>query len=291
MKILLFSRPKADRRNEDIAEIFSEIERYGFDYAVNREFAELVHNLTGREIPADRQYGEHVGEQDRDTVMVCYGGDGTLLEGIHRLNGEDVPVVGINAGHLGFLAMAPRTEIANVFRSIADGNLHIEKRTMLQADGMFDGVQGSMFALNEVSVQRLGATMIAIEVSVDGERVSTYNGDGIIVSTPTGSTAYSLSAGGPIISPSCRAVVLTPMSPHNLTMRPIVMSDGSVISLRIRTRGNTASISIDNRTMKIPDGASFVIKLAERVISLAVPHNISFYGTLRDKMMWGIDVR
>ena len=162
---------------------------------------------------------------------------------------------------------------------------------MLQADGMFDGVQGSMFALNEVSVQRLGATMIAIEVSVDGERVSTYNGDGIIVSTPTGSTAYSLSAGGPIISPSCRAVVLTPMSPHNLTMRPIVMSDGSVISLRIRTRGNTASISIDNRTMKISDGASFVIKLAERVISLAVPHNISFYGTLRDKMMWGIDVR
>lgn len=291
MKIALFSRPKADRRAEDIAEIFSEIERYGFDYAVNREFAELVHGLTGREIPAGKQYGEHVVAGTGCSAMVCYGGDGTLLEGIHRLNGEDIPVVGINAGHLGFLAMAPRTEIGGVFRSIAEGDLHIEKRSMLQADGVFDGTAESLYALNEISVQRLGATMIAIEVSVDGEMVSTYNGDGIIISTPTGSTAYSLSAGGPVISPSCHAVVLTPMSPHNLTMRPIVMSDDSVISLRIRTRGNTASISADNRTRKIPDGAAFVIKRAAREISLAVPHNISFYGTLRDKMMWGIDVR
>lgn len=291
MKIILFSRPKVEHRAEDIDEIFASVERFGFEFTVNREFAEAIRTLTGREIPQNLQYGDTIEPPQGDAVMVCCGGDGTLLEGVRRLDGADVPLVGVNSGRLGFLALAARSEIGNVFRAIAEGGIHCESRAMLRIDGVFDGRRKSVYALNEVSVQRLGATMISTDVAIDGEHVSAYSGDGIIIATPTGSTAYSLSAGGPIIAPTCRSMLLTPLSPHNLTMRPIVMSDSSVVAIKVRTRGNAASVSIDNRTWEIGDGAVFAVRLAERRISLAVPHNISFYDTLRDKMMWGVDVR
>lgn len=291
MKIILFSRADIRPHREDIDEIFAAIGRHGFDFVINSEFAEAIGALTGRTFAAEQTYGEKVGDEPADAVMVCYGGDGTLLEGVRRLDGRDCTVAGINSGRLGFLALAPRSEIGNVFRSIAEGSLHLQSRTMLCIEGEIGGRRQSLFALNEVSIQRLGATMISIEAEIDGEKVSTYNGDGIIVSTPTGSTAYSLSAGGPIIAPMCPSMVLTPLSPHNLTMRPIVMADSSEICLRVHTRGNTASISIDNRTFQIADHTVFTVKKAPRRISLAVPHNISFYDTLRDKMMWGVDVR
>ena len=291
MRIILFSRADIVPHKEDIARIFAAIERNGFEFVINREFAESVRSLTGCTFTAEQIYGDTVGEVPAEAVMVCYGGDGTLLEGVRRLDGRDCTVAGINSGRLGFLALAPRSEIDNVFRSIAEGSLHLQPRTMLCIECEIGGIQQSMFALNEVSIQRLGATMISIETSIDGERVSTYNGDGVIVSTPTGSTAYSLSAGGPIIAPTCPSMVLTPLSPHNLTMRPIVMADSSEIELTVHTRGNAASISIDNRTFQIADHAKFVVKKASRRISLAVRHNISFYDTLRDKMMWGLDAR
>ncbi len=291
MKIILFSRSDTPLHREDIDEIFAAIERNGFGFIINGEFAESIRALTGHTFAPERIYDETVGETSGESVMVCYGGDGTLLEGVRRLAGCNCPVAGINSGRLGFLALAPRSEIANVFRSIAEGSLHLQSRTMLRVDGEIGGQQQELFALNEVSIQRLGATMISIEAVIDGENVSTYNGDGIIVATPTGSTAYSLSAGGPIIAPTCPSMVLTPLSPHNLTMRPIVMADSSEIELRVHTRGNAASISIDNRTFQIADHSVFTVKKASRRISLAVPHNISFYDTLRDKMMWGIDAR
>jgi NAD+ kinase len=133
--------------------------------------------------------------------------------------------------------------------------------------------------------------MISVEATIDGNTVSTYNGDGVIISTPTGSTAYSLSAGGPIVAPSCHSFLLTPLAPHNLTMRPIVMPDSSIVSLHINTRGNETSISADNRTFKISNDTVLTIKKAKRYIRLAVPHNISFFDSLRNKMMWGVDIR
>ena len=275
-------------RTEDIETIFGAIERYGFDYAVNQEFAENIEANNLRTIPSEFVYGEEVGEQPADSVMVCYGGDGTLLEGVHRLGGVDIPVVGINGGHLGFLALAPRENIESVFADLANGNLNLEQRDMLCVEGLSDD---PLYALNEVAVQRLGAAMISVEAAIDGNMVSTYNGDGVIISTPTGSTAYSLSAGGPIVAPSCHSFLLTPLAPHNLTMRPIVMPDTSVVTLRIDTRNNDASISIDNRTFKIADNTILTIKKAKRYIRLAVPHNISFFDSLRNKMMWGVDIR
>ena len=288
MKIILFSRKGITPRAEDVETIFGAIERYGFDYAVNQEFAENIEANNLRTIPSEFVYGEEVGEQPADSVMVCYGGDGTLLEGVHRLGGVDIPVVGINGGHLGFLALAPRENIESVFADLANGNLNLEQRDMLCVEGLSDE---PLYALNEVAVQRLGAAMISVEAAIDGNMVSTYNGDGVIISTPTGSTAYSLSAGGPIVAPSCHSFLLTPLAPHNLTMRPIVMPDTSVVTLRIDTRNNDASISIDNRTFKIADNTILTIKKAKRYIRLAVPHNISFFDSLRNKMMWGVDIR
>ena len=291
MKIALFSRPKAELHIDDIDQIFSEIEKWGLDYTVNEEFAQSVSAQTGRNIPATNRYGRELGEQPADTVMVCYGGDGTLLEGVHRLCGQAIPVVGINSGHLGFLALAPRSEIAEVFASIAESRLSVEARSILSVEGITNDCNRPLYALNEVAVQRLGATMISVETHIDGKYTSKTNGDGVIVSTPTGSTAYSLSAGGPIIAPTCHCTVLTPLSPHNLTMRPIVVPDTSLIELHIRTRSNIASISVDNRTFEVQDNTVLRIKTAKRKILLAVPHNISFYDTLRNKMMWGVDVR
>ena len=288
MKIILFSRKGITPRAEDVEAIFGAIERYGFDYAVNQEFAENIEANNLRTIPSEFIYDGEIGEQSSDSVMVCYGGDGTLLEGVHRLGGVDIPVVGINGGHLGFLALAPRENIESVFADLANGNLNLEQRDMLCVEGLSDE---PLYALNEVAVQRLGAAMISVEAAIDGNMVSTYNGDGVIISTPTGSTAYSLSAGGPIVAPSCHSFLLTPLAPHNLTMRPIVMPDTSVVTLRIDTRNNDASISIDNRTFKIADNTILTIKKAKRYIRLAVPHNISFFDSLRNKMMWGVDIR
>ena len=288
MKIVLFSRKSIALRTEDIEQIFGAIERYGFSYAINRDFAENIEKLSLRTIPTEFIYDEEVGEQPADSVMVCYGGDGTLLEGVHRLGGADIPVVGINGGHLGFLALAPRENIESVFAEIAGGTLRLEERAMLCVEGLSEG---KLYALNEVAVQRLGASMISVEVTIDNNTVSTYNCDGVIISTPTGSTAYSLSAGGPIVAPSCHSFLLTPLAPHNLTMRPIVMPDTSVVALHIDTRKNEASISVDNRTFKVANNTILTIKKAKREIRLAVPHNISFFDSLRNKMMWGVDIR
>ena len=288
MKIILFSRKGITPRIEDINEIFGAIERYGFNYAINREFAENIEELTSRTIPTEFIYNGEVGVQNEEAVMVCYGGDGTLLEGVHHLGGMDLPVIGINGGHLGFLALAPRENIKEVFDGIAEGKLHLEQRDLLCIEGLG---QEPLYALNEVSIQRLGASMISIDATIDNNPVATYNGDGVILSSPTGSTAYSLSAGGPILAPSCRSFLLTPLAPHNLTMRPIVMPDSSVVTLHINTRDNETSISTDNRTFKISNDTVLTIKKAKRYIRLAVPHNISFFDSLRNKMMWGVDIR
>lgn len=292
MKIILFSRSKVQILREDIDEIFSSITRHGFSYIINREFAETLESQFSMSIRGESIYDTLSENDENDSVMVCYGGDGTILEGVHMLCGfKKTPVIGINSGHLGFLSTAPRSEIGRTFTAIANSELDLEERTALEVEGIFDGQKQTLAALNEVSLQRLGATMISIDTSIDSQRVLTCNGDGIIIATPTGSTAYSLSAGGPVVSPACRCLLLTPLSPHNLTMRPVVIPDSSTITLSVNTRSNVASVSIDNRTFEVKDGARFTVKLSPKSITLAVPHNISFYDTLRNKMMWGVDIR
>lgn len=291
MKIILFSRRQLAHTAEELCQLFEAIDRFGFDYCVNAEFAAFAAELAGIAIPAGKTYGEQVGPQPEGSVMVCYGGDGTLLEGVHRLRGAAIPVMGINAGHLGFLTSAPSAGLDLIFEQIASGNITTEPRSMIRVEGDFAERPDSLLALNEFTVQRHGAGMISVETYVDRQMVATYHGDGVIVSTPTGSTAYSLSAGGPVVAPTCSCLVISPLAPHNLTMRPVVIPDTTVITLHVHARRADAFVTLDNRTYPIDSGAAFTVKRAGQSIFLAVPHNISFYDTLRNKMMWGIDIR
>ena len=292
MKIILFSRPQVAHDAGELRQLFDGIDAFGFECVVNEEFAPVAERLTGRLFPPSARYGSRVGEVDaRAAVMLCYGGDGTLLEGAHRLGGAPVPVLGVNAGHLGFLTSVPTGGMAPLLEEIRDGGLRTEPRTLLEVRGSFAQQPESTFCLNEFTVQRHGAGLISVETYVDEQMVATYHGDGVIVSTPTGSTAYSLSAGGPVVAPTCSCMVITPITPHNLTMRPVVIPDTSRVRLHIRARHSDPFITLDNRTCAVAPEAVFTVERAEQKIFLAVPHNISFYDTLRNKMMWGIDIR
>ena len=290
MKIILFSREQINHQPQEMAQVFHAIERHGFSYAINEEFARTVAGILGRVIDPATIYRDATGPQPAESVMVCYGGDGTLLEGIQRLSDKSIPGAGINFGHLGFLTTATREGVDALFDDIARGRLLTQPRTLLQINGVEDAA-APLLALNEVAVQRLEASMIKVVARVDGQTVAQYNGDGVIVATPTGSTAYSLSAGGPILSPSCACFVISPLAPHNFGMRPVVIPDSSHIVLELHTRRGAAQLSIDNRTYRLEDGSTIEITRADERILLAVPHNISFYETLHSKMMWDVDIR
>lgn len=205
MKIILFSRQGVVHTAGDLHQMFDAIARFGFDYAVNEEFAPQIERLTGISIDAAHRYGRPMGPQPAESVLVCYGGDGTLLDGIHRLGGAEIPVIGINSGHLGFLTSVPRNGcIGDVFELIAAGKLECQPRSMLEVTGDFGDGISTRYAVNEVVIQRQGAGMISVETYVNDQMVATYHGDGLIVSTPTGSTAYSLSVGGPVVAPPMR---------------------------------------------------------------------------------------
>ena len=290
MKIVLFSRPQVAQAAADVQHLMQLLEQYGFDYAINQEFASVVEQITGRQIDASKIYAQTTGQQPDATLMLCLGGDGTLLEGIHRLSDRSIPVAAINFGHLGFLTSATRDGVESLFEDILHQRLNIQPRTMLEISGI-TGIEDSVTALNEVAAQRSVATMIKVEAKVNSQLVAQYNGDGVILSTPTGSTAYSLSAGGPIVAPDCGCFLLTPLAPHNFGVRPVVVPDSAEIELTIHTRYGTAALSVDNRSFSIGDGTRIKVRRAKEQILLVAPHNISFYETLHCKMMWDVDIR
>ena len=289
MKIILFSRPQIDHRADDLERLFSLLERYGFDYALNEEFVPVVESLLGWKLDSAKIYGQSIEADGTESLLLCLGGDGTLLEGVHRLRDKSMPVAAINFGHLGFLTSATRDDVEELFEHISERKLKFQKRTMLEV--VWGEKKEALKALNEVAVQRLEATMVKIETRVDSQLVAQYNGDGVIVSTPTGSTAYSLSAGGPVVAPECGCFLLTPLAPHNFGMRPVVLPDSAEISLTINARHGRAMLSIDNTTYTVENGTKIEIRRAGEHILLAVPHNISFYEALHSKMMWDIDIR
>ena len=289
MNVILFSRKQVNHRAEQLRTMFDTIARLGLQYTINEEFATVVERLLGIIIdPAKRFVGQ--ARATGDDVMVTYGGDGTLLDGVQRLPHYVVPVVGINCGRLGYLTVDNGDGIEELFERIVQGKVIFERRSMLRVEGDF-GDKGGYLALNEATIHRHGATMISLYTMVNGNRVSTYHGDGLVVSTPTGSTAYSLSVGGPIVDPMCRCFILSPLAPHNLTMRPVVVPDSVEIELQLMSRGSDAFISLDNRTFRLKDGAKIRITNAEEQLILATSHNNTFYDTLRNKMMWGVDPR
>jgi NAD+ kinase len=288
MNIILFSRKELKHRPEQICAMFTAIERHKLEYSVNEDFADIIEAITDIRIDSDHRYTNSPRSTDND-VLVTYGGDGTLLDALSLRPSHKTPVIGINCGRLGYLTADSGEGIEELFNHIAKGELKFEERRMLRVAG--DAANIMPLALNEITIHRHGATMISVEAQIDGKRVATYHGDGLIISTPTGSTAYSLSAGGPIVDPLCRCLVLSPLAPHNLTMRPIVVPDSCQITLKLNARDGEASLSLDNRTYTLASSATIELAVAEESLILATPHNNTFYDTLREKMMWGIDNR
>jgi len=289
MNVILFSRTQVNHHAEQLREMFDAIARLGMEYTINEEFAELIEVLLDITIEPSRKFsGRAIAKGD--DVMITYGGDGTLLEGVQRLPNFDTPVVGINCGRLGYLTVDNGDGISELFERIAHGELMYQKRSMLRIE--CEAIEGgSCLALNEATIHRHGATMISIDTNVGGKKKPTLHGDGLVIWTPTGSTAYSLSVGGPIVDPMCQCFILSPLAPHNLTMRPVVVPESVNIELRLISRGCDAFLSADNRTYRLDDGAKISITLASERLILATPHNNTFYDTLRKKMMWGVDHR
>ena len=286
MNIILFSRKQVKHNPEQLRTILHEIERHDMDYVVNEDLAAVIESLTDIRIDASHLFSGKP-QATGDDVMITYGGDGTLLEGVALLPAQNIPVVGINCGRLGYLTADDGEGIEELFCAIAERRLRFEERLMLTTEGM----PQECLALNEICIHRYGASMISVETLINDNYVATYHGDGLVVATPTGSTAYSLSAGGPIVDPMCRCFVLSPIAPHNLTMRPVVIPDSSIVTLRISSRGGEAQLSADNHTYTLNDGAEVKVRLASKKVILAMPHNNTFYDTLREKMMWGVDKR
>lgn len=227
----------------------------------------------------------------KETLVLSFGGDGTFLDCVRRVGQSGMPILGVNSGRLGFLANVPLEDIEQAFSDLQAGKYAIESRPLLQADGDFEQLPDFPYAFNEFSLHRAGAEMIAVEVEVDGQRVATIWGDGVLVSTPSGSTAYSLSVGGPVVTPGCDCLVISPIAPHNLTMRPVVVPGSSNVHLTVRARRGTPYATLDNRTFPTADGGSFALQRAKIATNLIQLHNNSFYATLNEKMSWGTDKR
>jgi NAD+ kinase len=283
MEIFLFSRPGAGHSGERSGELVRELDRhFPGAWRANSEFAAEL----GREGDAWDDIAPGEGH-----IAVSYGGDGTFLECVRMACAGDVPILGINSGRLGFLANVPAHDMGSAFDDLKKGRFTIGPRAALHVSGDFPSQPSYPFAFNEFSVQRGGAGMIAVEIFVDGQMVATCWGDGAMLSTPSGSTAYNLSVGGPVLVPGCECFVLSPIAPHNLTMRPVVIPSGSKVTFRVLARGEKPYATLDNQTFPIADNARFTLEKAKDPIKLVHLRNISFYDTLRNKMMWGIDRR
>ncbi len=291
MQIALYSRPRPNVRSEELDRLFVALAESGLSFQLNEAFACQAESLLPLRFRAEQRYAE-ASEIAADTaVMVAYGGDGTFLEAVRLLNDRTLPIVGINSGRLGFLANINRQDMGRAFEEIKNGHYTLEKRSLLQVEGDFCCEPDYPYAFNELTIQRQGASMIMTEVFVDGELIATCHGDGMLVSTPSGSTAYSLSVGGPIVAPQCHCLIVSPIAPHNLTMRPVVIPDRSVITLKVHSREKYFYVSLDNQNYSAEDGAFFSVSCAPKAVFLVHLKNISFYETLRNKMMWGMDNR
>lgn len=226
-------------------------------------------------------------------LMLTIGGDGTILRAITYIQHWQIPILGINAGRLGFLATVTQSEVEQVFAKIRKGDYHIEERTLLQALNQDNTPVSEMnFALNEITIVRKNTTsMITIETHLNDQYLTSYWADGLIISTPTGSTGYSLSCGGPVMMPDSGCFVLTPIAPHNLNARPLIISDDKQVALKVSSRQQHYFVSFDARLKSLPCRTTLIVKKADFNLRMIQINDRNFLMTLRNKLLWGEDVR
>ena len=224
--------------------------------------------------------------------VISMGGDGTFLRAASMVGNKQIPILGINAGRLGFLADVNAQEIERTIQAIYEGDYSIDTRAVIRVETDGQTLRGYECALNDVAIlKRDNASMISITASINGEYLTTYQADGLIVATPTGSTAYSLSNGGPIVAPQSGIICLTPVAPHSLNVRPIVIPDTAEITLSVESRSHNFLVAIDGRSEKCLEGTTLTIRRAAHTIKIMRLFGRNYYSTLREKMMWGKDNR
>lgn len=238
------------------------------------------------------EVGTFDGDDFNADYVISMGGDGTFLKAAVRVGIKSIPLIGINMGRLGFLADVLPGEVESALQAVLEGNYNIEEHTAIQISTSGGDFDGCHYALNDIAVlKRDIASMIGIHTSIDGSFLVNYQADGLIVSTPTGSTAYSLSNGGPIIVPQTRTLCLTPVAPHSLNIRPIVISDSSTVTLEVESRSHNYLVAVDGRSYTMHEGSTVTISKAPFVTRIVKPNGRRYFSSLRDKMMWGADKR
>ncbi len=282
--LALYGKSRQDQNLTGIMNFMAEARMRGFGLLCHEKFAAYL-----------SRFGENPdfippifsGIPDAE-VAISFGGDGTFLRTARRLESTEIPIAGINTGNLGYLAHFSLDDAPRLLDGIRDKSLKIEPRKLIEVSGKGIPADFLCCALNEIAILRDdSASMINVNVELDGFYLADYRADGLIVSTATGSTAYNLSVGGPILQPEVDCMVLAPISPHSLTLRPIVIAGSSILRLTMSSRTRSYRLSVDGYSVTMKEGSSLELKAAPYVVNLLSPHDDTFAASLREKLLWG----
>jgi NAD+ kinase len=291
MKIAIYGQTIAPENIAYLKSLFNWLNTHNVKVTIYKPYSDYLL----KEFQLDTQYPAYSKDSDLESdvdCMISIGGDGTILNTMLLVKDSGIPVIGLNTGRLGFLSSVPKENMEVALTQLLDRKYTLEPRVLLDVDAGNDILETEKLALNDATVLKKDtASMISIHTWLNGEFFTTYWADGLIISTPTGSTGYSLSCGGPIILPTSQSFVLTPIAPHNLNMRPVIVPDTTHIKLVIESRQESNLISLDSRSYTLKTGTEIHIKKAKFAVNLIKMPNISYIETLRNKLLWGVDKR
>ena len=292
MKVAIFGQYYQNDTRPIIKDIFVFFNRNNVEIVIEEKFLGILYE----EQIVGKKYNTFSSHKDLDSsfdILISIGGDGTILRAATYVRDSGIPILGVNAGRLGFLAKVQKENIESFLQVVLEKKYSISERVLLTMECTPNDADIDInFAMNEVSVNRKETTsMITIDTYLNGEYLNSYWADGLIISTPTGSTGYSLSCGGPILTPDVKALVITPIAPHNLTARPLVIPDDTEIRLKVSGREEQYLVSLDSRITSINNNSELVIKKTPFKINMVEISEESFLKTLRTKLLWGEDKR
>lgn len=289
MTIALFGKNIVPENGEYIRQLFLKLSENQAGMTIYRPFAEMIKDY----IPEGLSYNVFSSHADLNAdLLFSIGGDGTILDAVPFVLDSGMSVVGINMGRLGFLSSISKNEITRAVENVLSGNYTVEQRSLLELVAPKNVFGDVRYALNELNVIRNPEhSLLAIKVFVDDVYLNTYWGDGILLATPTGSTAYSLSAGGPIIAPNSNSFVITPIATHNLTVRPVVIPDSSTVRIQVEGRERMFVFSMDSRNCTLDTSVQLEVRKASFSLNLVRMCGEDFFSTIRNKLMWGKDNR
>lgn len=290
MRFAFFGNEYQAKKSQAVYKIIAFLQQRKAEILMDKPFYEFITQGQRLDISVTRVFE---GDDFEADFAVSMGGDGTLLETAARVGAKGIPIIGVNIGRLGFLAAVNPSEIENAFGAVYGGDYIVKEHTVIKLETEGGGeVMTSPYALNDIALlKRDNASMISIRTSINDEYLMTYQADGIIVTTPTGSTAYSLSNGGPVIAPGTETLCLTAVAPHSLTVRPIVLPDNCVITMKVESRSHNFLAAVDGRSVSLDDGTVVRISKAAYAARIVRFSDMRYFTTLREKMMWGLDQR